>query len=49
MFKEMKIETVEPGMAVKWRASHEDERACYEFGRQFARRTREYHKGFPKG
>jgi len=42
----MKLEVVEPGVQVKYRPSVEDEAACYEFGREFARRTREYHKKY---
>jgi flavorubredoxin len=44
--REMKLETVEPGLQVKYRPSPEDENECREFGRAFARRLREYHKGF---
>jgi flavorubredoxin len=49
MLKAMKLETVEPGMAVKYRATRDEERVCYEFGRDFARKVREYHKGFSQG
>jgi flavorubredoxin len=45
-FKNMKLETVEPGLGVNYKASKEDEKRCYEFGRQFAERLKEYHKRF---
>jgi flavorubredoxin len=45
-FKKMKLETVEPGVQVLYKPSDEDERKCYEFGRDFARKVKEYHKDF---
>jgi flavorubredoxin len=42
-FKKMGLETFEPGLQVLYRPSDEDNAACYEFGRQFALRLREYH------
>jgi flavorubredoxin len=45
-FKAMKLETVEPGLQVKYNASVDENQQCYEFGREFARKTMEYHKGF---
>jgi flavorubredoxin len=48
-FKRMGLETVEPGMEVVYRPSAEDDVKCYEFGKQFAMRTREYHKKFDGG
>jgi flavorubredoxin len=44
--KGMKLETLEPGIQVKYKPSLEDEQACFEFGRNFARAVREYHKKF---
>lgn len=44
--KELKLETVEPGIQVKYRPSAQDEADCYGFGREFARKTREYHTKF---
>ena len=44
--KDVKLEVVEPGIGVKYRPSPEDIDTCFEFGRQFAKQTREYHKGF---
>ncbi|MEK7267702.1 MAG: FprA family A-type flavoprotein, partial [Nitrospirota bacterium] len=35
-FKKMGLETVEPGMQVVYKPSSEDEKLCYEFGRDFA-------------
>lgn len=45
-FKKMGLETVEPGMQVIYKPSSEDEKLCYEFGRNFARKVKEYHKKF---
>ena len=45
-FKKMGLETVEPGMQVVYKPSSEDEELCYEFGRDFARKVKEYHKKF---
>ena len=45
-FKKMGLETVEPGMQVVYKPSSEDEKLCYEFGRDFARKVKEYHKKF---
>ena len=42
----MGLETVEPGMQVVYKPSNEDEGRCYEFGRDFARKVKEYHKKF---
>jgi flavorubredoxin len=42
----LKLKTVEPGIQVLYRPSSEDETLCYEFGRSFARATREYHQEF---
>lgn len=45
-FKRMGLEIFEPGLQVLYRASSEDEEKCYEFGREFAKKTKEYHKKF---
>jgi len=45
-FKKMGLETVEPGLQVVYKPSAEDEKLCYEFGRDFARKAKEYHKKF---
>jgi len=42
----MKLPVVEPGMQVQYRPSDEEIDKCYEFGRNFAREVREYHKKF---
>jgi flavorubredoxin len=44
--RQMKLETVEPGLQVKYRATREEEESCIAFGRDFARKTREYHGKF---
>lgn len=45
-FKKMKLEVFEPGFQVLYKPSSDDEKKCYEFGREFARKTKEYHKKF---
>ncbi|MBI1811475.1 MAG: FprA family A-type flavoprotein [Nitrospirae bacterium] len=45
-FKKMGLEAVEPGLQVVYKPSSEDESRCYEFGRDFARKIKEYHKKF---
>ena len=45
-FKKMGLETVEPGVEVLYRPGPEDEKKCFEFGRQFAEKGKEYHKKF---
>jgi flavorubredoxin len=42
----MKLETVDGGVEVVYRPSAEDLARCYEFGREFARQVKEYHKNF---
>jgi flavorubredoxin len=46
MFRDMKLEAVEPGLQVKYNASVDEQEQCYRFGREFAMKTREYHKKF---
>lgn len=45
-FKKMGLESVEPGVQVVYRPSADDENQCYEFGREFAKKVREYHGRF---
>ncbi len=45
-FGAMKLETVEPGFQVQYRPQAEDMDKAYEFGREFARAVKEYHKKF---
>jgi anaerobic nitric oxide reductase flavorubredoxin len=49
VFKQMGLETVEPGVEVVYRPGADDEKKCYEFGKLFAERTIEYHKQFDGG
>ncbi len=44
--KRMKLEIVEPGIQVIYKPSGEDEDKCYEFGREFAGKVKEYHSTF---
>jgi len=48
-FKKMGLEVVEPGVEVVYRPSEEDDEKCYDFGKQFAARTIEFHKKFNGG
>lgn len=46
VLKGMGLEVFEPGIQIKYRPSLEDETKCFEFGRDFAKRLKEYHKNF---
>ena len=43
-FRKMGLEMFEPGLQVLYRPSTDDEDSCYRFGREFARKLREYHE-----
>ncbi|MEJ2695881.1 MAG: FprA family A-type flavoprotein [Candidatus Sulfobium sp.] len=45
-FRRMGLEVAEPGLQVLYRPSLEDETKCYDFGREFAKKVREYHSQF---
>ncbi|HSH68677.1 MAG TPA: FprA family A-type flavoprotein [Deferrisomatales bacterium] len=45
-FERMGLEAVETGPQLMYKPSLEDEETCYQFGREFARRVREYHRQF---
>ncbi len=45
-FKKMGLEIFEPGLEVMYRPSLEDEKRCYEFGKEFAKKVKEYHQRF---
>lgn len=44
--KKMGLQTVEPGIQVNYKPSAEDQKSCYEFGRDFANKMKEYHAKF---
>lgn len=44
--KKMGLEIVEQGIQVVYKPSAEDKKNCYQFGREFANRVKEYHKKF---
>ncbi len=46
VFKQMGLETVEPGVEVVYHPGPDDYKKCYEFGRQFAQKTIEFHAKF---
>ncbi len=43
MLKKMGLEVFEPGMQVQYKPSREDKEKCYDFGREFAKKVKEYH------
>jgi anaerobic nitric oxide reductase flavorubredoxin len=45
-FKRMGLELHEPGVQVQYKPSSDDDDKCYEFGRDFAKKVKEYHAKF---
>ncbi|MEK6536799.1 MAG: FprA family A-type flavoprotein [Actinomycetota bacterium] len=45
-FGEMKLQAVEGGVEVKYKPSPEEMQQCYEYGRAFAKKVREYHEQY---
>jgi len=45
-FKRMGLDAVEPGLQILYRPSLEDEKACFQFGKDFAQKVIEYHQKF---
>jgi flavorubredoxin len=45
-FRKMGLEMIEDGVQVVYKPSAEDEKRCYEFGREFANRIKQYHKTY---
>jgi len=45
-FKKMKLEIYEPGLQVLYKPSQKDNEMCYDFGRNFAKKIKEYHTNF---
>lgn len=45
-FRKMGLAIVEPGMQVVYKPSSDDENKCYEFGKAFAQKTKEYNAQF---
>lgn len=45
-FEAMKLKPILEGVQVNYRASDEDEIRCFEFGKEFAKNVKEYHKEF---
>jgi len=46
IFKKMGLEKFDPGLQVIYKPSSEDEEKCYQFGKEFALRLKEYHTRF---
>jgi len=42
----MKLEEVGPGLEINFRPVQEDDKKCYDFGREFARKVKEFHKKY---
>ncbi len=45
-FKGMKLGDVGPGLEMNFRPVQEDDKKCYDFGREFARQVKEFHKKY---
>lgn len=45
-FKRMGLEVHEPGLQILYKPSVEDEQTCYEFGKSFGQKVKEYHQKF---
>ncbi len=45
-FKKIGLEIVEPGLQILYKPSSEDETKCYDFGKMFATKVKEYHSIF---
>ncbi|MBF0456899.1 MAG: FprA family A-type flavoprotein [Nitrospirae bacterium] len=46
MFSKMKLPVIEPGVQILYRLKPDDEKTCYDFGRNFARQVKEYQQKF---
>jgi anaerobic nitric oxide reductase flavorubredoxin len=44
--RKMGLELMEPGLQIVYKPSAEDKDRCYEFGKEFARRVKDYQKNF---
>lgn len=44
--KKMGLESVEPGVQVVYKPSADDQKKCYEFGREFAQKVKAFHANF---
>ena len=42
-FKKIGLETFEPGLQILYKPSSDDDKKCYDFGREFAKKVKEYH------
>jgi flavorubredoxin len=45
-FKKMGLETFEPGLQILYKPSADDEAKCYDYGREFAKKVKDYHSKF---
>lgn len=44
MFRKMGLEIFEPGLQLQYRPKEDDKEKCYNFGRDFAKKVKEYHE-----
>ena len=44
--KKLGLEVFEPGPEVNYKPNDADETKCYDFGRAFAEKVKEYHRNF---
>lgn len=45
-FKKMGLDAVDPGLQILYKPSVQDEELCFQFGREFAQKVKEYHQKF---
>ncbi len=45
-FRQMGLELFEPGLQIQYKPDLNDEKSCFEFGREFAKRVKGYHSKF---
>lgn len=45
-FKKIGLEIFEPGLQILYKPSDDDETKCYDYGREFAKKVKEYHSKF---
>ena len=45
-FKSMRLELFEPGLEINYRPKSNDYKTCFEFGKSFAIKVKEYHQNF---
>lgn len=46
ILKKIGLEIFEPGLQINYKPSLDDEKRCYDFGKEFAKKVKEYHQQF---